>query len=127
VNLICDYFSQFGGSTVSVAYNGYDICTKCKEYIASGVDIYIETLDRDMPIMDGRKVCDSIRQYEKDKRLKPVLINLIVEIMIKSKYINNEKGYRADCFLRKPVSFSEFIQTVYNLVTPLHFNEYLCI
>jgi len=120
VNLICNYFSQFGATVVSAAYNGYDIFMKYKECMASNIAIDVVTLDIDMPIMDGRKVCDSIRQYEKERGLRPVVIILISGNYDKEQideYINPERGRRADHFLRKPVSFSEFNRAIYKYVT----------
>jgi len=114
VNLTCDYFEKFGGSVISVAYNGYDAFMRYKEF-NSGIDMVI--LDIDMPTMDGRTVCDKIRQYERENKLKPVVI-----ILISGNYdreqINDyvEKGNRADIFLRKPVSCSDFNRSIYNLI-----------
>jgi len=118
VNLMSNYFSQFGGSTVAGAYNGYDAFMKYKDCMISNTEIDVVILDIDMPIMDGRKVCDNIRQYEKEKGLKPVMIILISGNYDKEQideYINNKKGHKADCFLRKPVSLSDFSRAVYNL------------
>jgi len=120
VNLICNYFSQFEAPVEAVAYNGYDIFMKYKEEVSSGGRIDVVTLDIDMPIMDGRQVCDNIRQYERENRLKPVVIILISGNYNKEQveeYVNPENGHRADCFLRKPVSFSEFSRAVYELVS----------
>ena len=119
VNLICKYISQFGGSVVSVAYNGYDIYMKYIECRTSNVEINVVTLDIDMPIMDGRKVCDKIREYERENKLEPVAIILISGNYDKEQmdeYVNPEKGRRADCFLRKPVSFTDFNRAVYKYV-----------
>ena len=119
VNLTCNYFAQFGATVVSVAYNGYDAFMKYRECRMANVNIDIVTLDIDMPVMDGRTVCDKIRDYEKANKLKPVIIILIsgnYDTEQIDEYINPEKGHRADCFLRKPVSFSEFNRAIYNLL-----------
>lgn len=97
----------------------YDAFMNYKEY-SSQLDVI--TLDIDMPIMDGKKVCDNIRRYERENRLKPVVIILISGNYDKEQveeYVNPEKGHRADCFLRKPVSYSEFNRAVYNLLFPV--------
>ncbi len=120
VNLISNYFSKFGGSVVSSAYNGYNAFMKYKECRGAGLNIDVVTLDIDMPIMDGRVTCDRIREYEKENRLRPVLIVLISGNYDKEQideYLDPEKGRRADYFLRKPVSFSEFNRTIYSLIT----------
>jgi len=120
VNLTCNYFTQLGASVVSVAYTGYDAFLKYKEARLSNVYIDIIAMDIDMPIMDGRTACDKIRQYERENRLKPTVILLISGNYDKEQideYINAEQGHRADYFLRKPVSYSEFNRAVYNLTT----------
>lgn len=62
--------------------------------------------------------CDRIREYETEHKLKPVIIILISGNYDKEQigeYLNPERGHKADCFLRKPVSFSEFHRAVYSL------------
>jgi len=124
VNLMCNYFSQFGASVVSVAYNGSDAFMKYKECRMTNVEIDVVILDIDMPVMDGLKACDKIREYERAHRLKPVLIILMsgnYDLEQIGDYISSERegiGHKADSFLRKPVSFSEFNRAIYNLLTP---------
>jgi len=116
VNLICNYFAQFEASVKAVAYNGYDIFLKYRQEISAGIQIDVLALDIDMPIMDGRQVCDSIRRYEKENGLQPVIILLISGNYDREQieeYLNSEK---ANGFLRKPVSFSEFSLAVFELV-----------
>ena len=119
VNLTCNYFAQFGASVVFIAYNGHDAFLKYKECQSKNINIDIVTLDIDMPVMDGRKVCDGIREYEREKRLQPVIIILISGNYEKEQieeYLDPRRGRKADCFLRKPISFSEFHRAVYSLV-----------
>ena len=120
VNLTSDYFSKFGGSVVSTAYNGYDAYMRYKECKRANVNIDLVILDIDMPTMDGRTVCDMIRRYEKENKLKPVMIILISGNYDKeqiNEYISPKKGHRADEFIRKPVSSSEFNRAIYNTIT----------
>jgi len=120
VTLVCDYLSKFDTTIVSVAYNGYDAFMKYQACKIANMQLDLVLLDIDMPVMDGKAVCDKIREYEKQHKLKPVGIILISGNYDKEQieeYINPEKGHKADAFLRKPVSFSEFNQAVYNLVT----------
>jgi len=101
VNLICNYFSQFGGSVTFVACSGYDIYMEYIECRISNAEIDVVRLDIDMPIMDGRKFCDKIREYERQNKLEAVVIILIsgnYEKEQMDEYMNSEKGRRADCF-----------------------------
>jgi len=117
VNLISDYLSKFWGSAISIAYNGYDAVTKYKECRKANLDIDVVVLDIDMPVMNGKIACEKIRQYEKDNKLKPAMIIFMSGNYDKEQidaYIGREKGHRADCFSKKPVSFNDFIQAIYN-------------
>jgi len=119
VDLTCNYFARFEASVVAVAYNSYDAFVKYKECRTKNINIDIVTLDIDMPILDGRKACDRIRGYEKEQRLKPAVIILISGNYDKQQieeYLDPNKGLKADYFLRKPISFSEFHPAVYSLV-----------
>jgi len=119
VNLTCEYLSKFGTSVVSVAYNGHDAFMKYKACQIANAQLDVVILDIDMPIMDGRTVCDKIREYEREKGLRPVRILLISGNYDREQvdeYINPQKGHRANGFLRKPVSFSDFNRAVYSLI-----------
>jgi len=119
VNLISDYFSKFGGSAVSVAYNGLDAFARYRDCCRANLNIDVVVLDIDMPVMDGKAACEKIRQYEKENKLKPVVIILISGNYDKEQmdeFLGREKGHRADCFLKKPVPFNDFSRAVYNCV-----------
>jgi len=118
VDLISEYFSKFGGSMVSIAYNGYDAFIKYKETRKANLDIDCVVLDIDMPLMNGKMVCEKIRQFERENRLKPAVIILMSGNYDKEKiedYVDPRNGNKADCFLKKPVSFDEFSCAIYNL------------
>ena len=119
-NLIYHDLSQFETSGVSTVYNGRDAFLKYKECKVNHADIDIVTLDIGVPVMDGRIACDKIREYEREHKMKPTIVILISGNYDKEQigdYLNPpNKGHLADCFLRKPVSFSEFHRAVYSLV-----------
>jgi len=120
VNLTCNYFAKFGATVVSVAYNGCDAYIKYKECHLANMPLDVVTLDIDMPVMDGRTACEKIREYEKKNNLKPATIILISGNYDKAQvneYLDPMKGRRADCFLRKPISFGDFNRAIYNLMS----------
>jgi len=58
-------------------------------------------------------------QYEKENKLKPVVIILMSGNYDKEQiedYVDPRSGDKADCFLKKPVSFNEFSKAIYNFV-----------
>jgi len=116
VNLTCDYLSKFGASVAAIAYNGYDGFVKYKECRMANKQLDLVVLDIDMPLMDGRRACDMIRIYEKESRLKPVKIILMSGNYDKEQIDEYISPSKADGFLRKPVSFSDFNRTIYNVI-----------
>jgi len=119
VSLTCNYFNKLGASVASIAYNGYDAFIRYKESQRNNLHVDIITLDIDMPIMDGKLVCDKIRQNEKENNLEPVIIILISGNYDKeqiNEYLDKSKGLRADFFLKKPVAFEDFNAAIYNLL-----------
>jgi len=116
VNLVCDYFSKFGASVISIAYNGYDVYMRYRDCRRENIDIDCVILDIDMPEMNGKTACEKIRQYEKENKLKPVVIILISGNYDKEQIEDYVNGDKADCFLKKPVSFNEFTKAIYHSI-----------
>ena len=120
VSLTCNYLNKIGGTVVSVAYNGYEAYSKYKESKKAGLEIDVITLDIDMPIMNGKVVCERIRQYEKEENLKPVVIVLISGNYDKEQVRGFVGGFveerKADYFLKKPVAMEDFTMTMYHLL-----------
>ena len=76
----------------------------------SKIDVIIS--DIDMPKGDGRSLCKKIREYEERKKVAKSLILMISGNDNEStvKELLNKKGdYRADLFLKKPISYEELL------------------
>jgi len=122
VSLTCNYLNKIGGTVVSVAYNGYDAYMKYRESRKAGIEVDVVCLDIDMPIMNGRLVCEKIRQFEKEIGL----LNGVVIVLISGNYAREEvekdigtgtgRERKADWFLKKPVSYEDFNSAMYDLV-----------
>ena len=118
VTVLCKYFSKVASRVLETAEDGLEAVKKYKKSIEAGLAVDIVTLDIDMPKMDGKTACQRIREYERQKGLAPTTIILISgnydEDQVKECLdTNGEK--RADCFLRKPLSFEDFSAAVYRL------------
>ena len=118
VNMVCEYFKKISANVVDTASNGLDAYNKYKQNVEEGVMIDIVTLDIDMPKMNGKLACKKIREYEKEKGIKPTTIMLISgnydEDQVKECLDKDREG-GADYFLRKPMIFEEFSTIVYRL------------
>ena len=111
VNMVCEYFKKISANVVDTASNGLDAFSKYKQNVEEGVMIDIVTLDIDMPKMNGILACRKIREYEKEKGIKPSTIMLISgnydEDQVNECLDKDREGV-VDYFLRKPMIFEEF-------------------
>jgi len=114
VAMICNFFEKISIKPVGTAGNGEEAFNLYKENRQAGEMVDIVTLDIDMPVMDGKAVCQKIREYEKMKGLTPVIVILISGNYDEEQIDVNEK--KANWFLKKPIKFEEFSSTVLRLL-----------
>ena len=118
VTMICNYFNKVGAYVADTANDGLEAYKKYQKSVEAGTVIDIVTLDIDMPNMDGKTTCRKIREYETQRGISAATIVLISgnydEQQLKES-LSSEGERRADCFLRKPVSFEDFALAVYRL------------
>jgi len=119
VSLVCNFYSKIGVKVLATANNGQLAFEKYVDLVHNRTNPDVITLDIDMPIMDGKQVCEKIRQYERERNLKRAIIILISgnyeeEDMRNLLLKNKESGEsQADCFLKKPLVFEELCWTLY--------------
>ena len=116
VAMVCNYFEKIGISSANTAGNGEDSLNLYKQNRLAGKMVDIVTLDIEMPKMDGKTACQKIREFEKENKLSPAII-----ILISGNYEAEQmdflgKDKKADCFLKKPVTFEEFSSTIFRLL-----------
>ena len=73
-----------------------------------------------MPLMNGKDVCEKIRQHGRENNLKRPIIILISgnyeeEEMHHMLSQQNENHNKADCFLKKPLVFEEPCSAIYQI------------
>jgi len=122
VNLICSFFAKTCSIVSGIANNGQDAYLKYIELVEAGTPVDIVALDIDMPIMSGKVACEKIRQYEREKCLRPAVIMLIsgnYDEQHLTELLKKGKNNKADCFLRKPLLFEEFCWAVFQCI-PSH-------
>jgi len=117
VSLVCNFYVKIGVEVLGTASNGQGAYHKYIEMMKSGIHIDVVTLDIDMPIMNGKEVCEKIRWYEKQNDMKRSFIVLIsgnYEEKEMHNLLNKEHDKGADCFLKKPLVFEELCWALYN-------------
>ena len=118
VAMVCNFFDKMKIKPIHTAGDGEEALNLYKRSRQSGKMVDVVTLDINMPKMNGRTVCQRIREFEKTNRLSSTIIILISgnyeaeQIDLGSK--NTEK--KADYFLKKPVTFEEFSFTIFRLL-----------
>jgi len=116
VSLVCNFYSKIGVEVLATASNGQVVYDKYLEIMKKNRRIDIITLDIDMPIMNGKEVCEKIREYERENGLKRSIIILIsgnYEEEDMHNLLSKENKNRPNCFLKKPLVFEELYWTVY--------------
>ena len=115
VAILCGYFTKVSTCVLETAVNGLEALEKYKKSIEAGLKVDIVTLDIDMPKMSGKTACQKIREYETQKKLAPTLIVLISgnydQEQVKE-CLDANGSQRADCFLRKPLLFEDFLSAI---------------
>ena len=118
ITMVCNYFNKVGAYVADTADDGLEAYNKYKKSIEAGTVIDVVTLDIDMPKMDGKTACKKIREYEVQKGISPATIILISgnydDQQLRESLSSNDER-KADHFLRKPLSFEDFLLAVYRL------------
>ena len=81
-----------------------------------GIHVAVVTLDIDMPLMNGKEVCEKIRQFERENNLKRPAVILIsgnYEEEDMHNLLSQDNENRSDCFLMKPLVFGELCWALY--------------
>jgi len=117
VSLVCNFYAKIGVEVLATANNGKMAYEKYLEILKT-IHIDIITLDIDMPLMNGREVCEKIRQFEKQNNLKRSFVILIsgnYEEKDVSNFLSTKEreDMQADCFLKKPLVFEELCWALY--------------
>jgi len=116
VSLVCNFYSKIGVQVLATACNGQIAYDKYLDIVKNNGDIDVVTLDIDMPVMNGKEVCEKIRQYERENHIKRAIVILIsgnYEEEDVSNLLSENNQNRPDCFLKKPLVFEELCWALY--------------
>jgi len=102
--------NKLGVQVQEVAHNGKQAVEKYKENIRNGKSFDVITMDVDMPVMDGKKATELIREYERLHNLRAALIATISGNVTESEIgecLNKNGLKQADYFFKKPTSIED--------------------
>jgi len=113
--IIKELFVKLGIEIKDMAENGLEAYEKFMDRVLRRDNLDIIALDLDMPIMDGKKVAQKIREKEIELNLKNCLIIITSGNCSESEIkecIDPQGRIRADAFLKKPISFEELVRVI---------------
>ena len=114
-NIFKGFFDRLNIETIETAQNGHEAFEKYKDLISNGNNPDLITLDIDIPVMDGKKSAEKIREFETRNGLEPCTIIMMsgncneAEI---AECLNKKGKIRADEFLKKPISLDQLSDAV---------------
>jgi signal transduction histidine kinase/CheY-like chemotaxis protein len=117
VDLLVNYVAKFKGEVVGSAVNGNETYTKFVEAKEKRVPIDIILLDYGLSLTDGKEVAKKIRDYEKEKKLKPHLIFMMsgnYDDVFQEMLTNKSGPFKIDCIIKKPIFYEDLIETFAN-------------
>ena len=117
VSMMCSFLAKLNVKPICTV-DGQDALENYIRSVEGGNSIDVVTLDVDMPRMNGIIACQKIRQYERERGLRPATV-----ILISGNYdeqqmqacLGKSDQRKADCFLKKPLLFEGFLNTLYRL------------
>ena len=113
---IMKYFlNKLHVDVLGVEENGQKGYKKFLEHSQTSHGSCIITMDLEMPILDGKRAAELIREYERENRLEPCLLIVISGNCGKSEIaecLNVNGKIRADAFLKKPASIDDLAKVI---------------
>ena len=117
------FLTKLGVDVIDVGHNGLEGYDKYLAHTNRNNQPQIVVMDIEMPIMDGKKSAEQIRELEHQKELTPCLLLIISGNCSASEIaecMDVHGKVRANAFLKKPAGIEEICQVLLD-----HFNEQL--
>jgi signal transduction histidine kinase/CheY-like chemotaxis protein len=110
-----NYFQLLDIDVSGIAENGLEAYRKYVDYANKKEYLHIVTMDLDMPVMNGKKSAEKIREFEAEKGIENCFMVIVsancTESEIKECLDINGK-MKANAFLKKPVNISELSRII---------------
>jgi len=110
-----ELFTRIGIKVKDLAENGLEAYDKFMNRVMRKDFLDVIALDLDMPIMDGKKVAQRIREKELEMKLNPCLIIITSGNCSESEInecIDPNGKIKANAFLKKPINFDELVRII---------------
>ena len=109
------YLVKLGINVIDIAKNGFEGFKKYSEYAKGNNEPQIITMDLEMPVMDGKKAAELIRDFESKLKMKPCLLIIISGNCSESEIsecMDPDGKIRADVFLKKPANIEDLLHVI---------------
>jgi len=113
--ILKNFFDKIDIDVLDTAEHGQDAYQKYVEHCTDRKQPCIVTMDLNMPVMDGKKAAEKIREFEREKGLEPCLLIIISGNCSDSEMtecLNKNGKIQANAFLKKPANFNVLLQIV---------------
>ena len=113
--ILKSFFDKLGVKVVSVAKDGVEACRNYQRHTGAGERPHIVSMDLDMPIMNGKKASQKIREYEMQEGLDGCCLMIVSGNCIESEIaecLNAEGRIKADSFLKKPTKMEDIMRVI---------------
>lgn len=114
-NIIKNFLSRMSIDMLEGAFDGLNAYKKYIEYVEQGEAPRIVTMDLTMPVMDGKKAAQKIREFEVKRKIEPCVLIVISGNCSESEIaecIDPLGEIRANAFLKKPANIEELLRVI---------------
>jgi len=114
-NIIKNFLNRMNIDMLEGAFDGLNAYKKYVDYVEQEEAPQIVTMDLTMPIMDGKKAAQKIREFEVQRKIKPCTLIVISGNCSESEIaecINPLGAIRANAFLKKPANIEELMRVI---------------
>jgi len=110
-SLLSQYVTRLEGEVVAEIKNGHEAYSSFIRSHLENDRVDLVVLDLDIPFLDARIACHRIRQYEREKNLRPCIIIIMGSYKnegVIDELLDKDGSYKANSFLQKPIGFDAF-------------------
>ena len=114
-SVLSNFFKRLDMEVLDVAEDGLVAYRKYIDFAMQENRPQIVTMDLNMPVMDGKKAAEKIREFEKKRGIEPCFLIVISGNCSESEIeecMDKNGNIQADAFIKKPASLNELSQVI---------------